>query len=223
MPIRPQPGDEADQIAFRHRRATSRRSREAAPDMKEDCASLVRHGRIGVVSNLDQPTVGEIVMSHFLLCEPRWRMFRIVDCDQPVVVRPGRIVDPGIGFRDLMERKISSRGQRRIVGVDLADSEDAGGRAPVPLGFVATSFVLTGKATTPGEPFLSEEDRPRPANRLPWSSAGPLETLQGASHRVPVRGDGDNQLLAVVRDAGGTRGAADEKQPCWQKQSSKTP
>ena len=122
-----------------------------------------------------------------------------------------------------MKRKIRSRRQRRIVGINFADPEDAGWGAPVAFRFVQSLLLLTGQTPSPGEPFLAEENRVRSADGLPWPGAAPLETLQGASHRVPVRGQSDNQLLTVVRDAGGMRGAGHEKPPCRQKQSSKHP
>ena len=89
MPISAQPGDETDEVTLCHRRAASGRARHAPSDVEEDGAPFVRRSRVGIVPDLDQPAIGEIVMPHFFLCEPGWRMFRIVDRDKLVVVGPG--------------------------------------------------------------------------------------------------------------------------------------
>ena len=102
-----------------------------------------------------------------------------------------------------MEGKIRSGGQRRIVGVDLADPENPGWCPAIALRFAQARFVLTGEAATPGEPFLAKENRARWADGLPRPGAGTLEALQRAPHCVPVRGEADDQLLTIVRDAGG--------------------
>ena len=98
MPISAQPADEADQIAFRHGGAARSRTGHAASNMEENCAAFVRHGRIRVVPDLDEPVIGEIVVPHFFLGEPPRRIFRIIDRDQLVVVGARRIINPGIGL-----------------------------------------------------------------------------------------------------------------------------
>ena len=122
-----------------------------------------------------------------------------------------------------MKGKVRPGRQRWIVSVDFSDPKNPGGRASVALGFAQTGFVLAGEAATPGETFLAEKNRDGVAQRAPGTRVVALEPLQRAAHRVPVRGQRDNQLLTIVRDTGGTRGAGDEKQPCRQKQSSRHP
>src|SRR5574338_1341962 len=102
--------------------------------------------------DLDQPAVSEIVVPHFLFSEPGRRMLRVIDRDEAVVIGPARVVDPGVCFRDLMERKIRAGRQGRIVGVDLSDPENPGRRAAVPLGLMPAGFILSGKTATPRQP-----------------------------------------------------------------------
>ena len=143
MALGPQPGDETHEFALRHRGAPRGRTRDSATDVKKDCAAFARHGRIGVVPNLDQPAVGKIVMSHFLLCEPRGRICRVIDRDKTIVVRAVHVIDPGVGCRHLMKRIIRAGGKEPIVGVDLSNPKNSSRRAPIALGFPQAAFILS--------------------------------------------------------------------------------
>ena len=184
--------------------------------MKEDGASLVRHRRVGIVPDFDQPAVGKIVVPHFFFCEPGRRIVRVVNRDETVVVRAGRIVDPGVRFRHLVKGEIRPGRERRIVGVNFAKAKNSGGGAAVAFFFAEPAFSLAGEAAAPGEAVFSKEDGRRFIDRLPGSVAGAFEALQHAAHRIPIGGQANDQLLAIVRHSGGTGTAGDEKQPCWQ-------
>src|SRR4051812_35751068 len=110
--------------------------------MKEYGAAMPRHGRIGIVANLDQPSIGEVVMPHFLLLEPGWRLGRIVNGNEPVVIGTLHIVDPRVCGGDLMKWIIRAVGQVGVVSVNSADPKNASGRAPIALLFSQTGLVL---------------------------------------------------------------------------------
>src|ERR1700676_2680595 len=121
VPRRPQPGDEAHHIGFRHRAASSRRPIDSAPNMKKYGAACARNWWIGIVSDLHQPAVSKIVMPHPLFCEPRRRICGIGDRDKTIVVRAAHVIAPGVGRRHLMKRIIRAGGKLSIVSVNLAN------------------------------------------------------------------------------------------------------
>lgn len=211
MPIGAQPGDQPNEIAFRHRRATGRRASDAAANVKEDRAAVVRQWWIGIVPNLNQPAICEIVVPHFFLREPRRRMRRILDRDEAVVVRAVAVVDPGVGCRHLMKRKVGAGRKRGVVRVDFSDLENARGRAAVPFVFVPAGFILAGNSPAPGETVFAKENRHRFAHWSPRAGVVALETLQLAAGAVPIRRGRDDELPAVVRQAGGTRAARENE------------
>ena len=119
-------------------------------------------------------------------------MLRVVDCDKAIVIRAGRVVDPGVGFGHLMKGKFRARRECRVIGVDLADAKDDGRSATIAFLFPQTAFILTGEAPTPGQPILAEQDRNRCADPMPGARGGTLEALQLAAHGIPVGREGDN-------------------------------
>src|SRR4051812_40984663 len=96
------------EVILSHGRTTGSGPVDAAPDMKKDCAAVSRHRRIGVMPYLHQPSIGKIVMPHFLFFEPRRRINRIVDRNESIVIGAVHVIDPRVGWRNLMKRKISS-------------------------------------------------------------------------------------------------------------------
>jgi len=60
------------------------------------------------MANFHQPSIGEVVMPHFLLFEPRRRLCRIGYGNELVIIRMVDIVDPGIGLCYLMKWKIGA-------------------------------------------------------------------------------------------------------------------
>src|SRR5262245_47602587 len=145
--------------------------------MKEDCAAFVRHGRVGVVPDLDQPAISEVTVSHFLFCEPRRRMIRLINFDKPVVVGPRGIVDPCVALRHLMKRKIRARRQGRIVGVDFTNLKYSRWGPTVAFLFVQSAFVLAGQTSAPGESVFSEQNRYRIAGLAPGAPGRAFEPL----------------------------------------------
>jgi hypothetical protein len=93
--------------------------------------------------NLDQPSVSEVVMPHFLFFEPGWRLLRVRYGDKPVVIGMIHVIDPGIGPGYLMKRKISAARQLRIVSVDFPDTKHPCRRATVFFFFPGPAFVLS--------------------------------------------------------------------------------
>ena len=86
MSVRSQPGDHFYKIVLRHGRATGRRSIHAAPDVKKDGATRSGHGRIRIVSDLDQPVIGKIARAHFFVTVIVGRILRI-NYDVSIVIR----------------------------------------------------------------------------------------------------------------------------------------
>lgn len=155
-------------------------------------------------------------MPHFFFRKPRRRMFRIVDGDELIVIRPRGVIDPGIRGRNLMKGKIRSRRQRRIIGIDLSDPKNSRRRAAISFLFAQAVFSLSGKPAAPGEPIFAEQDRHAIRDWTPGSGARAFKALQDAAHRIPIRGEADNQLLTVGRHPGGMHTAADDEQQCPQ-------
>ena len=135
----------------------------------------------------------------------------IVDGDEAVVVGATAVVDPGVGSRDLMKGKVRARRERGVIGVDFSNRENTRGRTAVAFMFVPAGFVLTGETAAPREPVFAEENRNRLADRLPRAAFVALVTLQLAVRAVPIRRDRDDELPAVVRQAGGTRAAREKE------------
>src|SRR2546422_11320180 len=102
------------------------------------------------MSNLDEPTVGEIIVPHFLFAEPGWWIRRIVDRDKTVVVRAADIIDPRIRRTHLMERIIRAARKLRVVSINFADFENAGRSSTVSLFLSQSTFILAGETTAPG-------------------------------------------------------------------------
>ena len=104
--------------------------------------------------------IGEITGPHFLVTVIIRRIPRI-DHDVPVVVRRTRIVTPDIGVTYLMERIIGPRRQRRIVGVNFANSKNPGRRSTIALVFAQPLLALSGDPAAPGQSFLAKQHRHR--------------------------------------------------------------
>ena len=136
--------------------------------------------------DFDEPAIREVTVSHFLFCEPRRRMIWVIDPGKPVVVGPGRIVDPRVGLGHLMKRKIRARRQGRIVSVDFSNLKDPGWGPPVAFLFAQSAFILAGQSSAPGEPIFSEQNRHRLAGWVPGAPRRAFESLQGAAHRIPI-------------------------------------
>jgi len=109
MPRRPHPRDYMNQIRLGHRRASCARPRDAASNVEKNCAARSGNGWIRVVSNFYQPAIREIVVPHFLFFEPRRRVRRVGNRDEAIVIGAFHVIDPRVGFRDLMKRKIGAR------------------------------------------------------------------------------------------------------------------
>src|SRR2546423_15016603 len=120
----------------------------------------------------------------------------------PFVIRRTRIIAPDISFGHLMKWIICSRRPRGIVGKDLADAKNAGGRPTIALVFSQARLVLTGDPTSPGQTVFSKQYRNRPSLRLPLVS-GLFQQIQTAMHGIPVRRESDDELRAIIRACGG--------------------
>jgi hypothetical protein len=124
--------------------------------MEKNRAPVARHRRIGVVTNLDQPAICEVVVPHFLFVEPRRRICRVIDSDETIVVGIGNVIHPGIGGRNLMKGIIRPRRQLRVVSVNLSETKNSGRGALIALFLAQPVFLLPGEATAPGEAFFAE-------------------------------------------------------------------
>src|SRR2546423_12648962 len=120
----------------------------------------------------------------------------------PFVIRRTRIIAPDISFRHLMKWIICSRRQRGIVGKDLADAKNAGRRPTITLVFSQARLILTGNPTSPGQTVFSKQYRHRPSLRSPFVS-GLFQQIQTAMHGIPVQGESDDELRAIIRERGG--------------------
>src|SRR5580765_4163755 len=141
MSVPTQPRDELDQIFLRHRCAASGGPILAAPNMKKNRAACAGHGRIGIVSDLDEPLIGEIARAHFFVRVIVGWILRI-DHDMAIVIRRARVVAPNVCFSDLMIWIVPSGRQVGIVSEDLSDFENSSRRATVSLFLSKTRFVL---------------------------------------------------------------------------------
>src|SRR5437868_12796124 len=124
--------------------------------MKKNRASCTGHGRIGIVSNLDEPFIREIARAHFFVCVIVRRILRIGH-DMAIVIRRARVVAPNVCLSDLMIWIVSASGQVGIVPEELSNFEDAGRRTAVSLFFSETCLVLPGKARAPRNSVLAEQ------------------------------------------------------------------
>src|SRR5439155_3121731 len=137
------------------------------------------------MSNLDQPATGEIAAAHFFVAIVVGRITRI-DYHVPVIIRRTRIVAPDIGFGHLMKWIIGSRRQRGIIGKDLSDPKNAGGRPTIALVFSQARLALASDPTSPSQTVFSKQYRNRPCLRLPLSSRT-FHQNQTSLHGIPVR------------------------------------
>jgi hypothetical protein len=158
MPLRAQPGDQLHKIRLRHRRTASRRSIYTAPDMEENRAAGSWDRRIGIVPNLDEPVIRKIARAHSFVRVIFWRIPGI-NHDMPIVIRRARVIAPNVRFRHLMVWIVGSGRQLRLVSEDLPDLEYSRRRSSISLLFPKTGLVLSGKACSPGNSFLSKQNR----------------------------------------------------------------
>src|SRR5256885_1550876 len=86
MPPGPHPRNQLDEIGLRHRRATGTRSRNSPTDVEENRAACSGHGRIGIMPDLHEPAISEIVVPHLLFFKPGWRIRRVGDRNEAIVV-----------------------------------------------------------------------------------------------------------------------------------------
>jgi len=180
--------------------------------MKENRTAQPRHGRIGIVANFDQPAIGKVVMPHFFLFKPPWRMRRIFDRDKSIVIGAVHVVDPSISCCDLMERVIGAGRELGVIGVNLADTENAGRRATIAFFFLQAWLPRAGKTISPSHAILAKQNGKRPGHAPPIVAVLPLKELKVAPHRIPSRRGSHNELGAVCRDAIGTGIAAQRKE-----------
>lgn len=203
LPRRPQPLDHFHQVGLGHRGAAGARPRDAAADVEKNRASRAGHRRIGIVPNLDQPAVSEIVVPHFLFLEPGRRVCRIGDSDEAIVIRMLDVIDPGVRPGDLMEGEIRPGRELGIVGVNFADLKNAGRGAAISFSFAQAIFVLTRNPGTPGQSMFPEQNRMRRCDRIPFSARGTFKQLQLPAHGIPARSEPDDQLRAILWHSGG--------------------
>ena len=130
------------------------------------------------MSNLHQPPISKIIVTHLLFGKP-WRRVRgIRNRNKAIVVGVIHIIDPRVRFRDLMERIIGAWRKLRIVSVNLPDAENPGGRTAVLFGFSQTFLTLSYQTAAPCETIFTEKGGNRGRDRRPISFPFPLESLQ---------------------------------------------
>src|SRR5207237_8647536 len=113
------------------------------------------------MSNLDQPAIGEIAAAHFFVAIIIGRITRI-DYHVPVIIGRTRIVAPDIGFGHLMKWIIGSRRQRCVIGKDLPDAKNAGGRPAIALVFSQARRAPASDPTPPSPTVLPKPYRNPP-------------------------------------------------------------
>src|SRR5256885_367378 len=141
MSVRSQPRDQLDQVFFRHRRAASSWPILAPPNVKKNRASCAGHGRVGIVSDLNEPLIREIARAHFFVRVIVGWILRI-DHDMAIVIWRLRVVAPNVCLSDLMIRIVPSGRQVGIISEDLSDFENPSRRATVSLFLSKTWLVL---------------------------------------------------------------------------------
>ena len=181
MPLRPQPTYQPYEVCFRHRRAPSGRSVNAAPNMEKNRAARARDWRIGIVSNLDQPVIRKIARSHFFVGVIIRRVLRINHDMSVVMGRPG-VVTPHVCFGHLMIWIIGATGQLRFISKNLADFENSRGRSSIALFFSKSGLVLSGEPCSPGNPIFPKQHRERSSHRRPIAAARPFKQSQLSAH-----------------------------------------
>src|SRR4029077_4661125 len=144
-----QPTDDAPNGALRHNRASCRRAVRPSSDVKENGAAGTGLGRIGVVTNFNEPAMRWIVKTHLLLLKPRGRISWIDD-HVLVVVRQRGVINPRIGLRDCVKRIFGPLGDGSGVGVNFSNLESARRRALIAFGFLQTGFVGAEHTSSPG-------------------------------------------------------------------------
>lgn len=207
-----EPPNQLNQIPLGHGRAPGCWAIHSAPDMKENRTAQPRHGRIGIMADFDQPAIGKVVMPHFLLFKPPRRMRRILDGDKPIVIGAVQVVDPSIGRCDLMERVIGAGRELGVIGVNLADTENAGRCATVAFFFLQAWFARAGETISPSHTILAKQNGKRPGHTFPIVAVLPFKELKVAPHGIPSRRGSHDELGAVCRDAIGTGIAAQRKE-----------
>ncbi len=138
--------------------------------MKKNRASCTGHGRIGIVSNLDEPFIREIARAHFFVRVIVRRILR-VDHDMAIVMRRARVVAPNVCLSDLMIWIVPSSRQVGIVSEDLSDFENSSRRATISLFLSKTRFVLPGKPRAPSCAVLAKQHWERSSHWSPISAA----------------------------------------------------
>ncbi|MDB6146581.1 MAG: hypothetical protein JWO45_245 [Spartobacteria bacterium] len=209
-----QPFDQANKVILRHRRASRRGTADSTANVKKYRAPLARHRWIGIMADLNQPTIAKVVMPHILFFKPRGRMSRILDGHESVIIGASHIIHPRIRQSDLAKPELRPWGKLRIVGVNFADSEDAGGSTTVALFFSQASFILTSQTPTPRDSAFAEEDGDRPTDRGPCAATlSPFKQPHFAAHGIPSRRNRHDELGALVGHTVGTGIADQQAQP----------
>ena len=203
MSIFPQPGNDLYQVRLGHGRAPGGRPVDPAANVKKYRAAIARNGRIGIVTNLDEPMISEIARAHFLVAIIVRRIFWI-NHDVTIVIGRARIVAPKIGVADLMKWIIAARRELGIVSVDFSDPKNARRRTAIAFLFAKARLILTGQASSPGNAILAKQHRERRGHRVPSASPRPFEELNCSVHRIPIWRDANDKLRAIIRHAGGT-------------------
>ena len=90
---------------------------------------------------------------------------------------------------------VRAGGERGVVGVDLADAEDARRGAAVALLLVPAGFVLTEHAAAPDEAVLAVEHRPRGGATAFQPSPARSKSWSWPVGGIPAGRDADDELL----------------------------
>ena len=181
MPFRPQPTYQPYEVCFRHRRAPSGRSINAAPNMEKNRAARSRDWRIGIVPDLDQPVIRKIARSHFFVGVIIRRVLWI-NHGMSVVIGRARIIAPNICFRHLMIWIIGPGGQLRFITENLADFENSRGRSSIALFFSKSGLVLSSETCSPSNPVFSKQHRERSSHGRPIAAARSFKQSQLSAH-----------------------------------------
>src|SRR5262249_30052156 len=103
------------------------------------------------------------------------------------------IVDPRVSLADCVERIISARWQRVIVGVDHSNAKYTGRGSMISLDFKRSSSLNNQQASAPSPSGFSKKHRHRRTRGAPTVHRF-LQALKLSVHAIPAGGDRDQEL-----------------------------
>ena len=197
--VRTKPSDQISNSGFRHHGAAGRRDFRTSLDVEKDGAPRARDGLCRIMLDFDKPSVRGVVQTHALLFEPRWGILRI-DTYMAIVVWQRGIINPCVRMGHCVKWKIGPLWQGDIIGEDFPNFENADWRALVTFALEGVSSLCRSgmHANPPCKAVAPIQDIPRRRGGRPFAIPF-FEELETTPRGVPIRGDGNNDLLGLRR------------------------